>query len=69
LLNDDELSKSNLLTVTLDSMYALPETWAANLNKEYAYTAAIPLPVSDDVNNFALFVIVYVNKTNDFCWL
>ena len=49
LLNDDELSKSNLLTVTLDSMYALPETWAANVNKEYAYTVALPIPASEDV--------------------
>jgi hypothetical protein len=48
ILNDDESSKCNLLTVTLEAMYALPESWI-NTSKDYAYTVALPIPLTEDV--------------------
>lgn len=50
LLADEDISKTNLMIINLESMYALPDTWTANANKEYAYSAALPLPVNDEVN-------------------
>lgn len=49
LLNEEELSKSNLLTINLDSMYSLPESWLGNANKDYAYSVALPLPLNEEV--------------------
>ncbi|CAF0849700.1 unnamed protein product [Brachionus calyciflorus] len=55
LLTEEELAKSNLLTITLDSMYAVPEPWLNN-NREYAYTSSLPLPVNDEKDNAIVFV-------------
>ena len=48
ILSDDEQGKSNLLTITLDGMYALPESWNNN-TKEYAYTVSLPVPLNEEV--------------------
>ena len=66
LLNEEEFSKCNLLTVTMEAMYALPESWV-NTTKEYAYTVSLPIPLNDDVclhltllytNNLVIFSIL-----------
>lgn len=57
ILSEDEFSKSNLLTITLDSMYAVPESWISNSSgKEYAYTASLPLPLNEEKDNAIVFV-------------
>jgi len=48
LLSDEDYAKSNLLTVTLEGMYALPESWN-NPQKEYAYTVSFPVPLNEEV--------------------
>lgn len=55
IVSDDDLSKSNLLTITLDSMYAVPEPWLNN-NREYAYTSSLPLPLNEEKDNPIAFV-------------
>ena len=50
ILSDDEQGKSNLLTINLDGMYALPESWNSN-TKEYAYTVSLPVPLNEEVSN------------------
>lgn len=55
ILSEEDFSKCNLMTITLDSMYAIPETWVNN-NREYAFSATLPLPVNDDKDNPIAFV-------------
>jgi len=42
-----EYEKSNFVTISLDSMYSIPESWTTN--KEYAYSIAMPVPLNDEV--------------------
>lgn len=55
ILSDEEYAKSNLMTVGLEGMYALPESWN-NAQKEYAYTVAFPVPLNDDKETPIVFV-------------
>jgi hypothetical protein len=57
LLLDEEVNKTNLMTITLESMFSPPESWlsAAAASKDYAYSAVLPVPVTDEVNIFSLF--------------
>lgn len=55
ILNEEDSSKCNLMTVSLESMYALPETWM-NTAREYAYTVSLPIPVNDDKDSAVAFV-------------
>lgn len=51
LLLDEEVNRTNLITISFESMYSLPDSWVSAVNnKEYAYSAALPLPVNDDVS-------------------
>lgn len=53
LLLDEEIAKTNLMTINLESMYALPDSWtSATASKDYAYSVAVPVPVNDDVEIF-----------------
>jgi hypothetical protein len=64
LLSNDEFNKSNLLTVTLESMYALPDSWNNN-TKDYAYTVSLPIPLNDDKDSAVTFVNGIVKSSTD----
>lgn len=51
LLSEDELAKTNLVTVNFEAMYALPDAWTSpsSSGKDYAYSAALPMPASEEV--------------------
>lgn len=51
LLTDEDSNKTNLVTVTLESLFAVPEGWN-NPTQSYAYTVSLPLPFNDDVIQF-----------------
>ena len=51
LLSDEERNKTNLLTISLESMYAIPDLWN-NPTKDLACTVSIPIPTSDEVKQF-----------------
>lgn len=53
-LSDEDSNKSNLLTITLESMYAIPESWN-NSTRELAYSVSIPVPVNDDKDTAIVF--------------
>jgi hypothetical protein len=55
LINEDDSAKCNFFTVGVDSMYALPESWTTNV-KEYAYTAAMPLPQTEEKDSTLVIV-------------
>lgn len=51
LLLDDEIAKTNLMTISLESMYALPDSWTSTTaSKDFAYSIALPVPVNEDVS-------------------
>jgi len=58
ILNSEESAKCNLVTVSLDAMYALPDSWVTSA-REYAYTVSLPIPVNEDVN-FSIYYIILV---------
>ena len=49
LLSEEDLNKSNLVTVCLESLYSAPEGMQSPA-QSYAYTVSLPLPINDDVN-------------------
>ena len=55
ILNEEEASKCNLMTVSLEAMYALPDSWM-NPAREYAYTVSLPLPINEDKDGAIAFV-------------
>ncbi len=50
ILNSEDSAKWNLVTVSLDAMYALPESWITTA-REYAYTVSLPIPLNDEVTS------------------
>jgi hypothetical protein len=49
LLEGTQIDSGNLMTLTIETLYAPPETWAMT-GTQYAYAAALPIPVSADVS-------------------
>jgi hypothetical protein len=70
LLSEEELAKSNIVTVTLESLYSPPEPWLT-ATQPYAYTVSLPLPVTEEVwdshvivaFNYLLFCLFVKRKT------
>ena len=54
ILNSEESAKCNLVTVSLDAMYALPESWITTA-REYAYTVSLPIPLNEEVTYILFF--------------
>lgn len=47
LLSDTQLSESNLLTVTVETAYSVPEVWnTAASGPQYSYVAALQVPLT-----------------------
>ena len=53
LLSEEDFSKSNIVAITVESLYSPPEPWN-NATQPYAYTVAMPLPISDEVSKIYL---------------
>lgn len=45
-----EQGVGNLMTITAETMFAPPETWTM-AGAQFAYAAALPVPVAADVSN------------------
>lgn len=48
LLDVSQLNAGNLLTVTMESLYAPPESWTLT-GTQYAFASALPVPVNGEV--------------------
>lgn len=46
LLSDTQLSESNLLTVTVETAYSVPEVWSAVAGTQHSYLAALQVPLT-----------------------
>jgi hypothetical protein len=49
LVDPSQLNAGNLVTVTVESLFSPPESWALT-GVQYAYAAALPIPVTAEVN-------------------
>ena len=47
------------MTVSLEAMYALPESWVSSA-REYAYTVSLPVPINDEVILFFFYIKKYL---------
>ncbi|WAR19559.1 CFA70-like protein, partial [Mya arenaria] len=47
LVDESQANQSNLVTITLESLYSPPEAWTVT-GTQYAYAAALPLPVTSE---------------------
>ncbi|XP_056020636.1 cilia- and flagella-associated protein 70-like isoform X2 [Ostrea edulis] len=54
LLEGTQINNGNLMTLTIETLYAPPETWAMT-GAQYAYAAALPIPVSADKESPIVF--------------
>ena len=48
LLDVSQLNAGNLLTVTMETLYAPPESWT-HTGTQYAFAAALPVPFNGEV--------------------
>ncbi|KAL4238526.1 Cilia- and flagella-associated protein 70 [Mactra antiquata] len=53
-LVDETLQSGNLMTVTVESMFSPPESWTVT-GTQYAYAAALPVPVNSEKENPIVF--------------
>lgn len=59
LIDESQLNNSNLVTLTMESLYSPPDSWTTT-GTQYAYAAALPLPVNSEVGslqNFHVFLL------------
>lgn len=49
LLEGTQIDQGNLMTLTIESLYSPPESWTMT-GSQYAYAAALPIPMSADVS-------------------
>ncbi|XP_038074225.1 cilia- and flagella-associated protein 70-like isoform X4 [Patiria miniata] len=47
LLSEDQLKESNLLTITVEAAYSVPETWNPS-GTQYMYNITLPVPLSNE---------------------
>lgn len=50
LMTKDELSASNLLRVTVETLYSLPDSWTFSSTAPYTFTAAMDVPLNAEVS-------------------
>ena len=48
LLSEDQLKESNLLTITVEAGYSVPETWNPS-GTQYMYNITLPVPLTAEV--------------------
>lgn len=48
LLSDTQLSESNLLKVTVETAYSVPEVWNAAPGPQHCYVAALQVPLTSE---------------------
>lgn len=46
LLSDAQLSESNLITVTVETAYSIPEVWNTVPGPQHSYVAALQVPLT-----------------------
>ncbi|XP_028841573.1 cilia- and flagella-associated protein 70-like isoform X2 [Denticeps clupeoides] len=55
LLPDDQVSQSNLLKVTLETAYSVPDVWVAASGSPCSYVAALQVPVTAEREQILMF--------------
>lgn len=48
LVDEGQINNSNLVTITMESLFSPPEPWTVT-GTQYAYAAALPLPINAEV--------------------
>lgn len=55
LLEGTQIDQGNLMTLTIESLYSPPESWTMT-GSQYAYAAALPIPMSADVSERVIII-------------
>ncbi|TSK87600.1 Cilia- and flagella-associated protein 70 [Bagarius yarrelli] len=63
LLSDTQLSESNLLTVTVETAYSVPEVWNATAGPQHSYVAALQVPLTSQKKEEVLLFSNGILKT------
>lgn len=53
LMSDADLSTSNLLRVTVETAYSLPDSWMQPSGQSPTYIAAMEVPLTEEVSHFS----------------
>ena len=48
LLNEDQLKENNLMNITVEAAYSVPDAWNPS-GTQYMYTATMPIPLTAEV--------------------
>ena len=48
LLDEQQMSEGNLMTITVESLFSVPETWQLT-GPQYYYSASLPVPYNMQV--------------------
>jgi len=54
LLSESQIKESNLLCITTESLYSPPDSWTLS-GGQHIYTAALPMPVTNEKDNTVVF--------------
>jgi len=61
LIDESQQNNSNLVTITMESLFSLPDSWTVT-GSQYAYATALPLPLNAEVK-----YSVSIHPDNHFC--
>ena len=50
LLTEDQLKSGNLITITAETLYSVPEAWNPT-GTQYMYNVTLPFPLTEEVNS------------------
>ena len=52
ILTDTQIKETNLMNLTVESLYSPPEAWNLQNSAQYMFTATTPMPLGAEVVNY-----------------
>lgn len=68
LMSDTDLSTSNLLRVTVETAYSLPDSWMQPSGQSPSYIAAMEVPLTEEVSHFWTELLFYQTALTQDVW-